>query len=115
MKELDNLIESTFESKQKSKIDLISLVESVLDTYYDLGFDKSESPKQEVMQEQESTNFSKGREFILSLPKFAPQFHAVSYHHLPFINNILEDKYSAHINDNILGKFYRKDFSNETD
>ncbi len=72
MKELDNLIESTFESKQKSKIDLISLVESVLDTYYDLGFDKSESPKQEVMQEQESTNFSKGREFILSLPKFAP-------------------------------------------
>jgi len=72
MKELDNLIEGTFKSKQKSKVNLISLVESVLDTYYDLGLDKSESPKQEVMQEQESTNFSKGREFILSLPKFAP-------------------------------------------
>ena len=31
-----------------------------------------------------------------------------------FINEVLEDKYSAHINDNILGKFYRKDFLNET-
>ena len=30
-----------------------------------------------------------------------------------FINNVLEDKYSAHINDNILGKFYRKDFQND--
>jgi len=27
-----------------------------------------------------------------------------------FKNGILEDKYSPHINDNILGKFFRKDF-----
>ena len=27
-----------------------------------------------------------------------------------FKNGILEDKYSTHINDNILGKFFRKDF-----
>ena len=48
--------------------------------------------------------------------EFVPNKKLLTYYetkHL-FINNVLEDNYSAHINDNILGKFYRKDFINET-
>ena len=48
--------------------------------------------------------------------EFVPNKKLLTYYetkHL-FINNVLEDKYSAHINDNILGKFYRKDFIDET-
>ena len=47
--------------------------------------------------------------------EFVPNKKLLTYYetkHL-FINNVLEDSYSAHINDNILGKFYRKDFKNE--
>ena len=47
--------------------------------------------------------------------EFVPNKKLLTYYetkHL-FINNVLEDKYSAHINDNILGKFYRKDFIDE--
>ena len=47
--------------------------------------------------------------------EFVPNKKLLTYYetkHL-FINNVLEDSYSAHINDNILGKFYRKDFINE--
>ncbi len=72
MKELDMLIENTFvATKAKSQsLDLISLVESVLDNYYELSFDKPKAPT--TLQEQEATKFEKGREFVLSLPKFAP-------------------------------------------
>tara|TARA_B100001287_G_scaffold238526_1_gene212035 strand:+ start:624 stop:1127 length:504 start_codon:yes stop_codon:yes gene_type:complete len=48
--------------------------------------------------------------------EFVPNKKLLTYYetkHL-FINNVLEDSYSAHINDNILGKFYRKDFKDET-
>ena len=48
--------------------------------------------------------------------EFVPNKKLLTYYetkHL-FINNVLEDNYSSHINDNILGKFYRKDFINET-
>ena len=48
--------------------------------------------------------------------EFVPNKKLLTYYetkHL-FINNVLEDNYSAHINDNILGKFYRKDFIDET-
>tara|TARA_R110000744_G_scaffold65231_1_gene134009 strand:+ start:8883 stop:10262 length:1380 start_codon:yes stop_codon:yes gene_type:complete len=72
MNELDKLIEGHFGAKEKKpeSLDLVSLVESVLDNYYELSFDK---PKVSVnLQEQEATKFEKGREFILSLPKFAP-------------------------------------------
>ena len=31
-----------------------------------------------------------------------------------FKNEVLEDKLSSHINDNILGKFYRKDFTEDS-
>ena len=47
--------------------------------------------------------------------EFVPNKKLLTYYetkHL-FINNVLEDNYSTHINDNILGKFYRKDFANE--
>jgi len=72
MKELDNLIEGTFKSKQaKPKFDLMSLVENVLDEYYESTFISPEEPK-EKLEEQGATQFEKGREFVLSLPKFAP-------------------------------------------
>jgi len=44
--------------------------------------------------------------------EFVPNKKLLTYYetkHL-FSNGILEDKHSAHINDNILGKFFRKDF-----
>ena len=44
--------------------------------------------------------------------EYVPNKKLLTYYetkHL-FINNVLEDDYSSHINDNILGKFYRKDF-----
>ena len=47
--------------------------------------------------------------------EFVPNKKLLTYYetkHL-FINNVLEDNYSTHINDNILGKFYRKDFQND--
>lgn len=71
MKEFDTLIEGAFKAKQvKPKFDLVSLVENVLDQYYESAFTPSE-PK-EKLEEQEATQFEKGREFVLSLPKFAP-------------------------------------------
>ena len=69
MKEFDTLIEGAFKSKQvKPKFDLVSLVENVLDQYYESTFTPSE-PKQKL-EEQETTQFERGREFVLSLPKF---------------------------------------------
>ena len=44
--------------------------------------------------------------------EFVPNKKLLTYFetkHL-MVNGVLENKYSAHINDNILGKFYRKDF-----
>ena len=44
--------------------------------------------------------------------EFVPNKKLLTYYetkHL-FKNDILENQYSAHINDNILGKFFRKDF-----
>jgi hypothetical protein len=72
MKELDSLIEGTFAVKERreSTFDLISLVESVLDNYYELSFDKP-NPSENLL-EQEATRFEKGKEFVLNLPKFAP-------------------------------------------
>ena len=72
MKDLDILIENAVATRAKNSpaSDLMSLVESVLDNYYDLTFKKPTCDQ--VVQEQEATKFEKGREFILSLPKFAP-------------------------------------------
>lgn len=53
-----------------------------------------------------------GENWEKKILEFVPNKKLLTYYetkHL-FINNVLEDKYSAHINDNILGKFYRKDF-----
>ena len=44
--------------------------------------------------------------------EFVPNKKLLTYYetkHL-FKNDVLENQYSAHINDNILGKFFRKDF-----
>ena len=72
MKELDKLIENTFGAKENAvqPFDLVAMVESVLDRYHESTF----SPKAShtVLGEQEGTKFEKGREFVLSLPKFAP-------------------------------------------
>ena len=74
MKELDNLIEGVFNAKPSANVnepfDLVILVESVLDEYYNLSF--KDKPPRSKIEEQEATRFEKGREFILSLPKFAP-------------------------------------------
>ena len=71
MKELDELIESTFSAKPNNKqgpsIDLIALVEATLDEVYD----------KVVIGEREarptpSTKTTTAKEFLLSLPKFSP-------------------------------------------
>ena len=68
MKELENLIESTFTAKKPAapSLDLISLVESILDEVY----------SQVIMVEQEEgpdkAKVEKAREFLLTLPKFSP-------------------------------------------
>ena len=56
-----------------------------------------------------------GENWEKKILEFVPNKKLLTYYetkHL-FINNVLEDSYSTHINDNILGKFYRKDFINE--
>jgi hypothetical protein len=44
--------------------------------------------------------------------QFVPNKKLLTYYETKYLfkNGILEDKYSNHINDNILGKFFRKDF-----
>ena len=57
-----------------------------------------------------------GENWEKKILEFVPNKKLLTYYetkHL-FINNVLEDSYSTHINDNILGKFYRKDFIDET-
>lgn len=61
-------------------------------------------------------NDTAGENWEKKILEYVPNKKLLTYYetkHL-FINNVLEDKYSAHINDNILGKFYRKDFIDET-
>ncbi len=87
--------------------------------------------KQKIVTESDWKSYFGSQKEIMALAKkdtagenwekkileYVPNKKLLTYYetkHL-FINNVLEDKYSAHINDNILGKFYRKDFSNETD
>ena len=63
-----------------------------------------------------SKNDIAGENWEKRILEFVPNKKLLTYYetkHL-FINNVLEDNYSSHINDNILGKFYRKDFINET-
>ena len=63
-----------------------------------------------------SKNDIAGENWEKRILEFVPNKKLLTYYetkHL-FINNVLEDNYSAHINDNILGKFYRKDFIDET-
>ena len=53
-----------------------------------------------------------GENWEKKLLEFVPNKKLLTYFetkHL-MMNGVLENKYSAHINDNILGKFYRKDF-----
>ena len=69
MKEFDILIEGVFKAKQsKPKFDLVSLVENVLDHYYESTSTPSE-PK-ENLEEQETAQLEKGLEPALPLPKF---------------------------------------------
>lgn len=82
--------------------------------------------KQKVITESDWRDYFGSQKEIVALAKkdktqdnwekrileYVPNKKLLTYYetkHL-FINNVLEDDYSAHINDNILGKFYRKDF-----
>ena len=86
--------------------------------------------KQKVITESDWKDYFGSQKEIVALAKkdqagenwekrileFVPNKKLLTYYetkHL-FINNVLEDSYSDHINDNILGKFYRKDFIDET-
>ena len=53
-----------------------------------------------------------GKSWEKRILEFVPNKKLLTYYetkHL-FKNDVLENQYSAHINDNILGKFFRKDF-----
>ena len=53
-----------------------------------------------------------GKNWEKKILEFVPNKKLLTYYetkHL-FKNDVLENQYSAHINDNILGKFFRKDF-----
>jgi hypothetical protein len=82
--------------------------------------------KQKVITESDWKNYFGSQKEIVALSKtdntgrnwekrileFAPNKKLLTYYetkHL-FLNDVLEDKYSAHINDNILGKFFSRDF-----
>ena len=49
--------------------------------------------------------------------QFVPNKKLLTYYETKYLfkNEVLENKYSTHINDNILGKFYRKDFIDPND
>ena len=67
MKEFDTLIEGVFKAKQvKPKFDLVSLVENVLDQYYESTFTPSEP--EEKLEEQGATQFEKGRSIVTGKP-----------------------------------------------
>jgi len=67
------------------------------------------SQKEIVKLSQEDNAGENWEKHIL---EFVPNKKLLTYYetkHL-FKNDVLENQYSAHINDNILGKFFRKDF-----
>ena len=82
--------------------------------------------KQKVVTESDWKDYFGSQKEIVTLSKednagenwekrileFVPNKKLLTYYetkHL-FKNDVLENQYSAHINDNILGKFFRKDF-----
>ena len=82
--------------------------------------------KQKVVSESDWVNYFGSQKEILTLSKednagenwekrilqFVPNKKLLTYYETKYLfkNGILEDKDSTHINDNILGKFFRKDF-----
>ena len=82
--------------------------------------------KQKVISESDWLSYFGSQKEILTLSKednagenwekrilqFVPNKKLLTYYETKYLfkNGILEDKDSTHINDNILGKFFRKDF-----
>jgi len=82
--------------------------------------------KQKVVSESDWVTYFGSQKEILTLSKkdksnknwekrilqFVPNKKLLTYYETKYLfkNGILEDKDSTHINDNILGKFFRKDF-----
>ena len=82
--------------------------------------------KQKVVSESDWLSYFGSQKEILTLSKednagenwekrilqFVPNKKLLTYYETKYLfkNGILEDKDSSHINDNILGKFFRKDF-----
>lgn len=82
--------------------------------------------KQKIVSESDWVDYFGSQKEILTLSKednagenwekrilqFVPNKKLLTYYETKFLFKcgILEDKHSAHINDNILGKFFRKDF-----
>ena len=82
--------------------------------------------KQKVVSESDWVSYFGSQKEILILSKehntgknwekrilqFVPNKKLLTYYETKYLfkNGILEDKDSSHINDNILGKFFRKDF-----
>ena len=82
--------------------------------------------KQKVVSESDWVGYFGSQKEILTLSKednagenwekrilqFVPNKKLLTYYETKYLfkNGILEDKDSTHINDNILGKFFRKDF-----
>ena len=82
--------------------------------------------KQKVVTESDWKNYFGSQKEIVALSKidnsgrnwekrileFVPNKKLLTYYETKylFLNDLLENKYSAHINDNILGKFFSRDF-----
>mgnify|MGYP001205894459 FL=1 len=82
--------------------------------------------KQKVISESDWSTYFGSQKEILALSKkdnsnknwekrilqFVPNKKLLTYYETKYLfkNGILEDEHSTHINDNILGKFFRKDF-----
>jgi len=82
--------------------------------------------KQKVISESDWANYYGSQKEILTLSKkdnagenwekrilkFVPNKKLLTYYEIKYLlkNEVLENKHSTHINDNILGKFFRKDF-----
>ena len=82
--------------------------------------------KQKVISESDWKDYFGSQKEILTLSKkdnssknwekrilqYVPTKKLLTYYETKYLfkSGILEDKYGAHINDNILGKFFRKDF-----
>ena len=82
--------------------------------------------KQKVITESDWKDYFGSQKEIVTLSKkdncsknwekrileFVPNKKLLTYYETKYLfkNDVLENQYSAHINDNILGKFFRKDF-----